>query len=254
MLHHKWGIGLLSALSIAVGQVWAAPAESAVEVCRKLVSEAQEVDRALRTVSDRESGVAAAKALRPRLEYLRKAAEQLGSMPLRSGEEMRMLEQMMRDLTHITQGYFPVVQRLMEVNAYGADELIMLFHYYKMSAAGAAGQQPETPLARAYQEWCDAVDDMLYLLRRAQNADTAGSVLAELAESCRKAEQKAAQVESLQNGLSPQQLESERLPAGRMQTLRAELKSECSRLRDADCYGDGRLRDSLSIVERASRS
>lgn len=246
-------MSLLSALLVAMGPVWSAPAESALDVCRKLVSEAQEVDKALRTVSDRESGVAAAQALRPRMEYLRRTTEQLGSLPLGSGEEVRKLEQMMRDLTHITQGYMPVVQRLIEVNAYGADELIMLFQYYKMSAENTVGQQPETPLARAYQEWCDAVDDMLYLLRRAQNAESAVAVVAELSEMSSKAEQKAALAENLQNGLSPQQLESERLPMGRMQVLRSELRAEQKRLESAGCYGVGQLKELLPAVLRASR-
>ena len=79
---HIWGTCLLCALPVAVGQAAAAPVESAMEVCRMLVNEAREVDRVLRTVSDRETGVAAAAELRTRMEAMRKGVELLESLPM----------------------------------------------------------------------------------------------------------------------------------------------------------------------------
>lgn len=252
---HILGLCLLGALPVAVEPVFAAPAESAVGVCCRLVQESREVDRLLRTVSDRESGVAAAAELRTRLEYMRQATEQLGRLPISSGEEARSLEQMMRDLTHITQGYMPVVQRLVEVNAYGADELISLFRYYKMSADGGASssQAQETPLVRAYTEWCDSLDDILFLLRRVQSAETAGTVAAELAATLRKAETRATQAEALRAGLSPQQVESEQIPEARWQRLREELRVEVQRLRSAQWGSSSPLRELVAGCCRAGR-
>lgn len=246
-------MSLLSVLPVAVGQAWAASEETALAVCRKLVDEAREVSRLLRTVSDRESGDAAAAELKPRMEYMRTATEKLGRLPLGSGEELRELEQLMRDLTHVTQGYMPAVQRLVEVNAYGAEELMGLFRYYKMSAEDTSGNQPETPLARAYAEWCDAVEDMLYLLRRAQNQETARAVANELKAACRKVEQKAQKVEDLQAGLSPQQLVSERVPAARMQRLQHEVQTECSRLESNACFHSPDLEAMLQSCSRVCR-
>lgn len=230
--------------------------ESAVDVCRKLVEESREVGRVLRTVSDRESGAAAAADLRARMEYMRKATEQLGHLPVESAEEARALEQMMRDLTHITQGYMPVVQRLAEVNAYGADELIALFQYYKMSSEVPASFERtiESPLVHAYTEWCDSIEDMLFSLRRVQNAESAAASVAELTAALRKAELRAAQVESLQNGLSPQQVESERVPVDRIQRLRSELRTELQRLLSADCFQSGALRQLVDSCSRAARA
>lgn len=244
----------LCALPLVVGQCVAS--ESAVVVCRKLVEESREVGRVLRTVSDRESGAAAAAELRARMEYMRKATEQLGHLPVASAEEARVLEQMMRDLTHITQGYMPVVQRLAEVNAYGADELIALFQYYKMSSEVPASFERlvETPLVQAYSEWCDSIEDMLFSLRRAQNAESAAASAPELTAALRKAEQRAAQVESLQNGLSPQQVESERVPVERIQRLRRELRTEQQRIRSADCFQSDELRQLVDASSRAARA
>lgn len=252
--YHISGLCLLCALPLVVGE--AAAAEHAVDVCRKLVQESREVDRLLRTVSDRESGIAAAAALRQRMEYLRQSTEELGRLPVNSAEEARALEQMMRDLTHITQGYMRVVQLLIEVNAYGADELITLFQYYKMGASDsvASGQQQETPLVRAYTEWCDSIDDLLFSLRRVQNADSASVASAELPATLSKIERRAEQVESLQYGLSPQQVESERVPMERLQRLRMEFREESQRIRAAQCFGCRALQECLADCAHALRS
>ncbi len=218
-----------------------------------LVNESREVDRVLRTVSDRESGVAAATELRTRMESLRKGAEQLGRLPLETAEDLRMLEQLMRDLTHVTQGYMPVVQRLTEVNAYGADELISLFVFYKMIVQTGSTQVSETPLVREYTGWCDSIDDMLYILRRVQDAASASAVVSELSSACSRAERRAEQIEEMQHGLSPQQLESERVPMERLQTLRAELRMELRRLQSVNCYGVQALQELLQRCSRACR-
>lgn len=238
-MHHISGIALLCVLPVAVGQVVPAPENEALEICRKLVNDSWEVDRLLRTVSDRESAAAATEQLRTLMERMRESAERLGRLPLESAESVRMLEQSMRDLTHVTQGYMPVVQRLSEVNAYGAEELLELFRFYKMVAPGNAPARAadETPLARSYVDWCDSIDDMVYLLRRVQSADTATAIVPDLTSALQKVDTRFAQVERLKSGLSPQQQESESLPEERLLRLRTELRSEVSRLKECGAYG-----------------
>lgn len=250
---HIWGTCLLCALPVAVGQTVASSSEGALDVCRRLVNEAREVDRVLRTVSDRESGMSAAEDLRKRMESLRRGAELLERLPMDRAEDLRMLEQLMRDLTHITQGYMPVVQRLVEVNAYGADELISLFAFYRMCGLASSVQPAETPLVREYVVWCDAIDDMLYLLRRAQDAATAAAVISELSAVCGKVERKADMIDVMQQGLSPLQLESERVPRERLQRLRAEVRQELRRLQSCSSYGVNALQALLPECGRACR-
>lgn len=250
---HILGVCLLCVLpQVMMGAVVAEPAS---EVCRKLVEESREVDRILRTVSDRESGVAAAGELRTRMEYLRQNMEELGRLPLASGEDARTVEQMMRDLTHITQGYMQVIQLLIEVNAYGAEELISLFQYYKMSSpdVGGATSSLESPLVRLYAEWCDSIDEVLFVLRRIQSSETAGAAISELRILLERMDSRATQAESLQAGLSPQQVESEQVPMERLRRLRGELREELQRLRTHQCYGVGNLQALLPLCARAAR-
>ena len=246
-------MSLLCVLPVAVGQT--VVAENAVDMCRKLVQESREVERLLRTVSDHESGKAAVTELRTRMEFLFKSMEKIGCMPIESAESVRALEQMLRDLTHITQSYMQIVQRLTEVNAYGVEELMAIFQYYKMGNGDVSDtpQNFESPLVQAYSEWCDAIDDMLFALRRVQNESTARDAAEELSALLRKGEDKAEQVEKMQAGLSPLQVESERVPMERLQRLRSELREEVQRIRNAGAYGVPAVQELLPACVRASR-
>ena len=245
-------MGLLTALPVFAAE----PQEGALVLCRRLVEESREVDRLLRTVSDRESGQAVAAALRSKMEFLQQGAGQLSQMPLSGAEAARQLEQLMRDLMHITQGYMPVVHRLVEVNAYGSEELLSLFQFYKMSAAAAANaaRSGESLVVRSCNEWCDSIDDMLYQLRRVQDFATAQTVAGgELVSLIRRVERLAEDVESQQLGLSPQQLESEPLPKARLKFLQGELRNEVLRLQKAGCYGAAQLTPLLESCLKAAR-
>ena len=243
---------LLSALPVFAAE----PQEDALVLCRRLVEESREVDRLLRTVSDRESGQSVAAELRSKMEFLQQGAGQLSQMPLSGAEAARQLEQLMRDLMHVTQGYMPVVHRLVEVNAYGSEELLSLFQFYKMSAAAAANAalSGESLVVRSCNEWCDSIDDMLYQLRRVQDSGTAQAVAGgELASLIKRVERLAVDVESQQLGLSPQQLESEPLPKTRLKFLQGELRNEVLRLQKAGCYGAAQLTPLLESCLKAAR-
>ena len=250
--YHTWAMCLLSALPVLAAE----QQEGALELCRRLVEESREVDRLLRTVSDRESGQSVAAELRSKMEFLQQGAGQLSQMPLSGAEAARRLEQLMRDLMHITQGYMPVVQRLIEVNAYGSEDLIQVFQFYKISAAAAASTAAsnDSLIVRSYNEWCDNLDDLLYLLRRVQNTASAqAAVSGELPGAITRVARMAAEVESLQLGLSPQQLEFEPLPKARLRLLRGELRGEVLRLQNAGCYGVPQLNALLEDSLKAAR-
>ena len=250
--YHTWAMCLLSALPAFAAEQQG----GALELCRRLVEESREVDRLLRTVSDRESGQAVAAALRSKMEFLQQGAGQLSQMPLSGAEAARQLEQLMRDLMHVTQGYMPVVHRLVEVNAYGSEELLSLFQFYKMSAAAAANaaRSGESLVVRSCNEWCDSIDDMLYQLRRVQDSATAQAVAGgELVSLIRRVERLAVDVESQQLGLSPQQLESEPLPKTRLKFLQGEVRNEVLRLQKAGCYGAAQLTPMLEACLKAAR-
>lgn len=251
--HYILGLCMLCALPVVVA-AQDTPAEQAEEIGRRLVSASQEVGRLLRTVSDRESGEAVASQLKSKMEYLRKTTEQLSRLPLRSPEDARALERSMRDLMHITQGYMPVVQRLQEVNAYGSDGLMAVFQFYRMGQSDSqnSAQQEENPLVRASHDWCDSVDDMLYTLRRVQDAQTAAAAAPELPALISRVEERAVVVKAQRSGLSRQQMESEWIPTERMNRLREELRRELRRILEKDAYGETWLREQLESCAKGA--
>ena len=237
LLRHIWGICPLLALPVAVGQMETAVTPAGV--CRSMIETTHEIGRLLRTVSDQESGRKVAGELKTLLEYMHRETAHLSQLPITSAEAARELEQAMRDLMHITQGYMPVVQRLNEVNAYGAEELMQVFLFYKMNSPSslAGDRRDETPLVRSYGEWGDSLDDVLYLLRRVMDADSAGSVMQDLPAAVQRMEERALRVIRLRENMTPQQLETERLPLERVESLRKELVAELNRLQAEKCYG-----------------
>ena len=130
-----------------------------------------------------------------------------------------------------------------------------IFQDYKMGAGDVAAtpRNFESPLVQAYAEWCDSIDDMLFTLRRVQNDSSAQDAAVELPALLRKVEDKAEQVEKLQAGLSPLQVESERVPMERLQRLRAELRDEVQRIRNAGGHGVSAMQELLPACVRASR-
>ncbi|MBR5888698.1 MAG: hypothetical protein IKY92_01475 [Akkermansia sp.] len=237
LLRHIWGICPLLALPVAVGQV--ETADTPVDVCRRMIEMTHEIGRLLRTVSDQESGRKVAGELKPLLEYMHRETAHLSQLPITSAEEGRELEQAMRDLMHITQGYMPVVQRLNEVNAYGAEDLMQVFRFYKMSMSSslAADRRDETPLVRSCGEWGDCLEDIIYLLRRAVNADSAAAVMPDLKPAMQRLEDRSLQIMRLQKNLTPHQLEAERLPLERLELLKSEFCTEAERLMEVQGYG-----------------
>lgn len=254
-LRHILGLCPLCTLPVAVGQVEVLP-ETPVEICRKLVADAREVSRLLLTVGDRSSGEQAAAQLKPLLEGMHRATGQLSRFPVSSSEEVRQMEQFMRDLMHITQGYMPVVQRLNEVNAYGAEELIELFQFYKLNASCCIepGHSEDTPLGQKYTAWCDSLDDVLYLLRQVRDAESASRVQQELAVAAQRVEALAGQVKTLQNGLAPRQVESEQLSIPRVLRLLEEVRREARRVRELPGIHQDALEASLKVCEQISFS
>ncbi len=252
-LRHILGLCPLCALPVAVGQ--AECAERASDVCRRLVEKSREVDRLLRTVSDQESGNKVAAELKPLMEYMHREIGHLSQLPIESAEEARVVEQSMRDLMHITQGIMPVVQRLNEVNAYGAEELMQLFRFYKMSTPSSlvSDRRDETPLARSYGEWGDSMDDVVYLLRRVSDAASAAVLMPDIQGAVQRMEDRAAQVERLQNEMNPHQMRAERLPMERMMRLNSELRAEVERLQKVQGYGAAGMGPLLERCSRAAR-
>ena len=74
-------------------------------VCTELLNQARQIDRILRSVSDRESADKAADELKVLFDRMQGVCCQLETLPVSTPEDARMLSDSMRTLTHIFQSY-----------------------------------------------------------------------------------------------------------------------------------------------------
>ncbi len=210
-------------------------------VCTELLNQARQIDRILRSVSDRESADKAADELKVLFDRMQGLCCQLETLPVSTPEDARMLSDSMRTLTHIFQSYIPVVERLTEVNAYGSEKLVNVFHLYKVRDGYSAGQQQEeSPRALAWQEVADSLEVLLYHVRKLNTAEAVNQQMPRLREEVQRVEQR------LQTARSDEYLRE--IPEScrtQMSALHQELRNEIRRLSDS-----GLLTDELADLLR----
>ena len=203
-------------------------------VCNELLDLSRQIDRILRSVSDRESADKAADELTGLFERMQNLCCQLETLPVSTPEDARMLSDSMRTLTHIFQSYIPIVERLMEVNAYGSEKLVNVFNLYKVRDGYGAGQpQEESPRVLAWQEVADSLEVVLYHVRKLKTAEEVNHQMPRLREAVQRVEQR------LQASRSDEYLNE--IPAScrtQMSALYQELRNELSRLSDSGILTD----------------
>lgn len=198
-------------------------------VCTELLDLSQQIDRILRSVSDRESADKAADELKGLLQRMQNLCVQLETLPVSTPEEARMLSDSMRTLTHIFQSYIPVVERLMEVNAYGSEKLVNVFNLYKVrDGYGAVQSQEESPRVLAWQEVADSLEEVLYHVRKLNTAAEVNQQMPRLREAVQRVEQRLQVTQS--EGYHHEMPASCRT---QMSALYQELRTEMTRLSGA---------------------
>lgn len=217
---------MLLPLSVKAEAAGAAAEVQSCPVCTELLDLSQQIDRILRSVSDRESADKASVELKCLLDRMQNLCCQLEKIPVSTPEDARMLSDSMRTLTHIFQSYIPVVERLMEVNAYGSEQLVNVFNLYKVRDGYTAGHtQEESPRLQAWQEVVDSLDEVLYHVRKLNTAEDVNQRMLQLREAVQRAEQRTLATradESLQD-----------MPIScrtQLSALYQELRDEMSRL------------------------
>lgn len=130
--------------SVSVASEMPLPAlqQTQTDTCKALVQRAREVERLLRTVSDRKSADAVAEQVSLHLGEMKKGFQHLEKQAPANDDEARAVALEMRSLAHVMQGIMPVLQVLREVNAYGSEALINVFYLYKLLPPATAPQQP----------------------------------------------------------------------------------------------------------------
>lgn len=216
--------------------------------CRELVERTAAVERQLLSVSDRESADRAAAALETEFAALQRTLRALAEQPQTEEPAQRELADTMQRLLYMTQRYLPVVQRLEEVNAYGSDALITVLHRYKQSAPRHE-ETAETPSVRAYTEWAEAAEDVLYLLRQVQDAADAEETALTLPLAVEHLQQ--CRLRALSLGAAPDAAARRSAAVKTLPRLRAELHTEHTRLLENHAFGIPAL---LPMVEQAERA
>lgn len=245
-------ICLLMLSSLPVVAVETAPAspahgvKSPCDICHALLEEAQQVNLILRSVSDRESADKAADALHVRLKKMKELCHQLEVYPI---DDVRELTTSMRSLTHIIQSGLPVIHRLQEVNSYGSEKLVQVFHLYRMPTSLHAVYSEEDAVDVAlYLEWGDALEDVAYYLGRIKNeTDLAGIAdqLPRLTESV-ESSRKRVEAQQLQDNRQSREISEQLKPAvERCHAIRRIIQAEQKRLAEA-----GLLRPKLDEMLR----
>lgn len=212
--------------------------KSSQDVCDELLVQAQQVERILRSVSDRESADKAAEELRGHLDRMQQLCCHLEKMPMESPEASRQLAASMRSLTHVFQGYIPVVERLMEVNAYGSDSLVNVFNLYKVrDGYRADSSSQESPCLISFQEWADSLEYLLYHVRKLRAAEDIERLWPEIEEAGLRVERCRKAVEAIRSEADADTVEQ---VSQHLKSLFRELRDEQKRL-----YDTGILTDSL---------
>jgi len=252
------GSGTSASASVGAVRPDVAPGHDLVSgtetLCDQLVEEAREIDRILHTISDKASADHAAVVLGDKLELMRTLLKRLERMPAPSPADTRTLDQQMSALTHITQGYIPMVQRLTEVNGYGSEDLLRVFRNYKVVVSqrmSAATRAEDIPQSRLYTAIGDHLEDVLYLLRKVQDREGA----ARAAQALNAAQEETARLRQMLEALSPilpeEQREAARPARERLLRLCEELKNQQERLRKVAYYGEESLGSALERYSNA---
>lgn len=220
----------------------AAPTSGVGALCRKLVQNAQDIGRLLSNVTDKESADQVASEVDKRLALMNEKLRELEAYPFHHEQDAEELKTHMATLTHVSQGCLSIMQKLVEVNAYGSEALMSVFMRYKVDDNKLQRLQaedlPHTPL---YEELADSLTDALYCLLKVQDADSAQQILPDLRKHLKKIEHTHHMLTQLAPPRTDEQREAVRPARERLQQLTKELKEVNDRLQEAHCYRNKEL-------------
>lgn len=212
-------------------------ANDAETLCSKLIANAKEIDSLLRSVKDTPSADAAAPKLEQKLQEMRELLAGLETLPF-DAETTNIITTQMTALTHIYQSYMPLIQELMDNNAYGSSTLMT--HLRKHNADNDYYEEDaediSAPYAQIYDGMESALSNAVYSLRKATDAGTAKDaalILGEAMAEHRRLEEELATLRSLES-----QTEENRQQQDSLIHLKDALERELERLKAQQFYGD----------------
>lgn len=230
--------------------------EQLEQLCPRLLELAHSVDARLRTVTDRPSAEKIAAPLDQDMAEMLRILRQIEKIPPHTATQAQLLTSHMSDLTHLAQGYNTVVQRIIEVNAYGSDTLLQILSKYKVMDAGnppRTDTPPPDPRLSRLEEMGDCAEDILYLLRRIKSKEEAWQAMQRLPRRSVCLSSIRDQLRELPPGVSSDQREALEAGTRRLRQLHRQIEAEHQRLKSAVFYDVPALevicRDSLSNLK-----
>lgn len=212
------------------------PENATEELCAKLIKEAQEIDALLRKIDSRSSADHTAPLLSAHRIRMRGYLAELEQMPF-DAETTLVITTQMTALTHITQGYMPLIQNLLNSDSFGssalAEQLNKLVEVENF--ADDEDDTPEAPYAPMYERMLCLLGDALYMLRKAQDTATARDASSVLRDVMQEHAKLLADIAELKK-LEPPDKAS--VSDDNLMYLRGELDKEFRRLKSARFYGD----------------
>lgn len=199
----------------------------------ELVKHAISVDRLLVEVTDKTGADAVAPQLETLLASMSRMLEELESYPFSHPQDVQALKKQMAALTYVSQSYQGTIQKLVELSAYGSEELMNVFRRYKLDSTRsvyASANMEDTPQMRLYSDLADQVDDALYGLRKWEKGDHTEDIVLMLLEHAGKIERTHHMLTLLAPPSTDDQREALRPARQRLQLLAAELKEICNRI------------------------
>lgn len=226
------------------------------ELCPRLLELAHSVDFHLRQVTDRASAEKVASPLDQDMNEMLRILRQIEKLPPHTAAQAQLLASHMSDLTHLAQGYNTVVQRILEVNAYGSEALLQTLSKYKVLDAGNPPRTdtlPADPRLGKLEEMGDCAEDILYLLSRIKNKEDARLAMQQLPRRIIRLDAIREQIRKLPPGLPSDQRDALEAGTRRLRQLHQNLESEYKRLQSTGYYDVPALevvcRDCLSSLK-----
>ena len=210
--------------------------DEAEALCRKLLDNARSIDTILHSVIDKVSADQAAAPLAEELKEMKALLAALEQLPF-DAETTVIITARMMSLTHITQSYMPVLQRLKEQNAYGSDLLMaQLNNYNPDEEETLVTEQELSPYDALFRDIREALSNSVYILRKTYDASSAKEAALTVRDSLILHRARTEELAVLQN-VEPQQSP---LPAtaDKLPHLKQEIQSEYERLKESFFYGD----------------
>lgn len=210
------------------------------ELCPRLLELCRRVGVQLRMVTDRTSADEAAVVLDQHLAEMLKILQMIERIPPQNAAQAQILTTHMGDLTHMAQGYNPVVQRITEVNCYGSDALLQVLSKYKVMSPGNTSSQGTQHIGERLirlEELGDCAEDALYQLRRIKTREDAIAALRKLSDIVARLSETREQVLALPANISTDQFQAQEAQTRRLRELRNNLQAESERLLESDYCG-----------------